>query len=54
VAFQPRRCYDLVRKLALCRLGEFDLLPAALLEGGDDLPERLALLVVIALLPPHH
>jgi hypothetical protein len=24
-----------------------------LLEGGDDLPDRLVLLVVIPLLPPH-
>ena len=32
---------------------ELDLLAGFLLEGGDDLPDRLVLLVVVALLPPH-
>ena len=33
---------------------EFDLLAGVLLEGGDDLPDRLVLLGVEPLLPPHH
>jgi hypothetical protein len=33
---------------------ELDLLAGLLLEGGDDLLDRLALLRVIALIPPHH
>ena len=35
-------------------LDELDLLAGLLLEGGDDLPDRLVLLGVAALLPPHH
>ena len=34
--------------------GELDLLAGLLLEGGDDLPDRLVLLGVVALIPPHH
>ena len=34
--------------------GELDLLAGVLLEGRDDLPERLVLLGVVPLLPPHH
>ena len=33
---------------------ELDLLAGLLLEGGDDLPDRLVLLGVVPLLPPHH
>ena len=33
---------------------ELDLLAGLLLEGGDDLLDRLVLLGVVALIPPHH
>ena len=33
---------------------ELDLLAGLLLEGGDGLPDRLVLLGVVPLLPPHH
>ena len=32
---------------------QLDLLAGVLLEGGDDLPDRLVLLRVLALIPPH-
>ena len=48
------RRHDLVRKLLLWMEDELDLLAGLLLEGGDDLPDRLVLLGVVALLPPHH
>jgi hypothetical protein len=44
----------LVVHLILPRLNELDLLAASLLEGGDDLPNRLVLLGVEPLLPLHH
>ena len=44
----------LVEHLVLCGLDELDLLAGLLLEGGDDLRDRLVLLGVEALLPPHH
>ena len=33
---------------------ELDVLAGFLLKGGDDLPDRLVLLVLIPFLPPHH
>jgi hypothetical protein len=33
---------------------EFDLLAGVLLEGGDDLRDRLVLLGIEPLLPPHN
>ena len=33
---------------------QLDLLAGLLLEGGDDLLDRLVLLGVVALVPPHH
>jgi hypothetical protein len=44
---------DLVRDLGLRVEGELDLLAGLLLERGDDLPDRLVLLGVVAFLPPH-
>jgi hypothetical protein len=45
---------DLAWKLTLWAQDELDLLPGLLLEGGDDLSDRLVLLRIIALVPPHH
>jgi hypothetical protein len=33
---------------------QLDLFASLLLEGGDDLPDRLLLLGVVALIPPDH
>ena len=40
------RRYELVRKLLLGMEDELDLLAGLLLEGRDDLPDRLVLLAV--------
>jgi hypothetical protein len=48
------RGYDLVRKLLQGIGGDLDPLAGLLLESGDDLPDRLVLLRIVALLPPHH
>ena len=47
------RRYELVRKLLFGMEDELDLLARLLLEGRDDLPDRLVLLRVVALIPPH-
>jgi hypothetical protein len=47
------RRYELVRKLRFGMEDEFDLLARLLLEGRDDLPDRLVLLRVVAFVPPH-
>jgi hypothetical protein len=46
------RRHDRVRKLLLGMEDEVDLLARLLLEGGDDLPDRLVLLRVVAFIPP--
>ena len=43
-----------IEDFILCGLHELDLLAALLLKGGDDFPDRLVLLGVEPLLPPHH
>jgi hypothetical protein len=48
------RRLDLIEHLILLGLDEIDLLAGALLEGPDDLRDRLVLLGVVPLLPPHH
>jgi hypothetical protein len=47
------RRHDLVRKLLFGMQNELDLLAGLPLEGGDDLPDRVVLLRVVALIPPH-
>jgi hypothetical protein len=47
-------CLGFVEHFVLGGLNELDVLASLLLEGGDDLPDRLVLLGVIPLLPPHH
>ena len=47
------RRHELVRKLLLGMEDELDLLAGLLLEGRDDLPDRLVLLGVVAFIPPH-
>ena len=47
------RRLDLVRKLCLGIQDKLDLLAAPLLERCDHLPDRLALLGIVALVPPH-
>jgi hypothetical protein len=42
------------RELLLWIEAELNLLADFLFEGGDDLPDRLVLLGVEPLLPPHH
>jgi hypothetical protein len=44
----------IVAKLLVLFENELDLLIGLLLEGGNDLPDRLVLLVVLSLLPPHY
>jgi hypothetical protein len=44
----------LVEDFILCGLDELDLLAALLLERCDDRTDRLVLLRVEPLLPPHH
>jgi hypothetical protein len=48
------RCHDLVLKLILLIERELYLFTAALLESCDDISERLVLLGIGPLLPPHH
>ena len=49
----PQRRLGFVEHLILCGLDELDLLARALLEGGDDLADRLVFLGIESLLPPH-
>jgi hypothetical protein len=49
-----QRRHDVVRKLVLWELDEFDLLAGILLEDGDDFPKGRVLLGVVTLVPPHH
>jgi hypothetical protein len=48
------RSHEVGHKLLLRTELGVDLLSGLLLEGSDDLPDRLILLVVLCPLPPHH
>jgi hypothetical protein len=49
-----QRRLELLREFRLLIEDEFDMLTAVLLEGRDGLPDRLVLLRVEPLIPPHH
>jgi hypothetical protein len=47
------RGHDLARKICLGIQDELDWFAASLLEGGDNIPDGLLFLCVVALIPPH-
>jgi hypothetical protein len=52
LGFDRGQC--VVAQLRLLFEDELNLLTGLLLERSDDLPDRLVLLLVLPLLPPHH